>query len=122
MLFELEDVRARRGDRVVLDGVSAQLPEAVTAVTGPSGAGKSTLLRLLNRLADTEAGAVRFRGRDVRELDALQLRRTVGLVPQLPALLGGTVAECVTAGARFAGRPEPPVEPLLERAGLAAEL
>ena len=122
MLFELRDVRARRGGSVVLDGLSAALPDGVTAITGPSGAGKSTLLRLLNRLADPEAGEVRFRGRDVRELDVLELRRTVGLVPQLPALLEGTVAESVTAGARFAGCPEPAVEPLLERAGLAADL
>jgi putative ABC transport system ATP-binding protein len=122
MLFELSDVRVRRGDRVVLDGLSASLPEAVTAVTGPSGAGKSTLLRLLNRLADPESGAVRFRGRDVRELDVLELRRTVGLVPQLPALVEGTVAECVGAGARFADRPEPDVPPLLARAGLDPEL
>jgi putative ABC transport system ATP-binding protein len=91
-------------------------------LTGPSGAGKSTLLRLLNRLADPESGAVRFRGRDVRELDVLELRRTVGLVPQLPALVEGTVAECVGAGARFADRPAPDVAPLLARAGLDPEL
>jgi len=122
MLFELDGVRVRRGGRVVLDGFDAALPEAATAITGPSGAGKSTLLRLLNRLADPEAGAVRFRGRDVRELDVLELRRTVGLVPQLPALLEGTVAECVGAGPRFAGRPEPEAGPLLVRAGLDPEL
>jgi putative ABC transport system ATP-binding protein len=119
VLFELDDVRVRRGDEVVLDGLSARLPDqAVTAITGPSGAGKSTLLRLLNRLADPEAGSVRFRGRDVRELDVCALRRTVGLVPQLPALLEGTVAESVGTGARFAGRPAPDAEPLLARAGL----
>jgi len=123
MLFELEDVRVLRGDTVVLDGLSAQLPDgAVTAITGPSGAGKSTLLRLLNRLADPDAGAVRFRGSDVRRLDVLELRRRVGLVAQLPALLEGTVAECVAAGARFAGRAEPACGPLLERAGLDASL
>ena len=48
-----------------------------TAVTGPSGAGKSTLLRLLNRLADPGRGTVRFRGREVRELDVLALRRRI---------------------------------------------
>src|SRR3954454_24550638 len=123
MLFELSDVRVRRGENVVLDGLTASLADGVTtAITGPSGAGKSTLLRLLNRLADPEAGTVCFRGRDVRDLDVLELRRTVGLVPQLPALLEGTVAECVGAGARFADRPEPEVAPLLARAGLDPEL
>src|SRR3954468_1420691 len=120
-LFELHDVRARRGGRVVLDGLSARLPDGAPAIPGPAGAAASTLLRLLNRLADPEAGSVRFRGRDVRELDVLELRRTVGLVPPPPALLEGTVAECVGAGARFAGRPGPPVEPHLERAGLPGD-
>jgi putative ABC transport system ATP-binding protein len=55
-----------------------------TAVLGPSGAGKSTLLRLLNRLADPDAGTIRFRGDDVRSLDPLALRRRAVLVPQVP--------------------------------------
>jgi putative ABC transport system ATP-binding protein len=124
MLFELEDVRASRGGVVVLDGLSVALPEAISAITGPSGAGKSTLLRLLNRLADPDRGTIRLRGRDLAELDPLELRRRVGLVPQLPALLGeGTVADCVLTGVRFArDRDEPPVGPLLERVDLRAEL
>ncbi|HEV2075802.1 MAG TPA: ATP-binding cassette domain-containing protein, partial [Thermoleophilaceae bacterium] len=54
------------------------------ALQGPSGSGKSTLLRLLNRLADPDRGTVRFLGRDVRDLDVLELRRRVALVPQAP--------------------------------------
>lgn len=93
MLFELEDVSVRRAGATVLDRVGADVPEGITAVTGPSGAGKSTLLRLLNRLADPDSGSVRLRGEDVRSRDVLALRREVGLVPQLPALFPGTVAE-----------------------------
>jgi putative ABC transport system ATP-binding protein len=40
----------------------------------------------------------------VRDYDVLSLRREVGLVPQLPALLDGTVAMNVGFGARLAGR------------------
>jgi ABC-type bacteriocin/lantibiotic exporter with double-glycine peptidase domain len=121
-VFELIDVRAERGGRPVLRGLTTTLPEGVTAITGSSGSGKSTLLRLLNRLADPQGGIVRFRGRDVRELDVLALRRTVGLVPQLPALTDGSVADCVLTGVRLAGRREPAVAGLLERVGLPAEL
>jgi putative ABC transport system ATP-binding protein len=79
---------------------------------GPSGSGKSTLLRLLNRLADPDQGSVRFHGTDVRELDPLELRRRVGLVPQLPAPVPGSVADNVCFGPRLHGEevdPEPPV-------------
>jgi putative ABC transport system ATP-binding protein len=98
VLFELEDVTASRGGRVVFEGLRAELAEGATGIVGPSGVGKSTLLRLLNRLADPLRGTVRYRGRDVREADVLALRRDVGLVPQLPALLEGSVADNVLYG------------------------
>jgi putative ABC transport system ATP-binding protein len=104
VLFELEDVTAVRGGRVVFAGLRAHVADGATGIVGPSGAGKSTLLRLLNRLADPASGAVRYRGRDLHDLDVLALRRDVGLVPQLPALLEGTVADNVLYGARLAGR------------------
>jgi putative ABC transport system ATP-binding protein len=119
VLFELEDVSLSRAGRKVVDGLSAAIPEGVSALVGPSGAGKSTVLRLLDRLADPDEGTVRYRGRDVRELDPLALRREVCLVPQLPALLPGTVAANVAFAAELAGR-DPEVERLLERAGLDA--
>ncbi len=104
MLFECSDVYADRVDQRVLHGITFALEEGATCIAGPSGAGKSTLLRLLNRLADPAAGVVRYRGADVRDRDVLELRREVGLVPQLPALLEGSVADNVEYGPRLAGR------------------
>ena len=75
-----------------------------TGIVGPSGVGLSTLLRLLNRLVDPRVGKISYRGRDLRECDVLALRRDVGLVPQLPALLEGTVADNVLYGPRLAQR------------------
>ncbi|MFL5820962.1 MAG: ATP-binding cassette domain-containing protein [Solirubrobacteraceae bacterium] len=118
VLFELHDVTATRARTAVLQDLSAGLPEGATCVAGPSGAGKSTLLRLLNRLADPDHGRVLYRGRDVRELDVLSLRREVCLVPQLPALLEGTVADNVLFGVRLAGRAGD-VERALDLAGLS---
>jgi putative ABC transport system ATP-binding protein len=116
-LFELEQVTASRGGRRVLDGVSLTLPVGASCVAGPSGCGKSSLLRLLNRLADPDSGTVRYRGADVRDRDPLELRREVCLVPQLPALLEGTVEDNVRFAAGLAGR-EADVPALLELAGL----
>jgi putative ABC transport system ATP-binding protein len=108
-----------RDGRPVLSGVSLAIPSGSTAVVGPSGAGKSTLLRLLNRLADPDEGVVRFHDTDVRELDPLELRRRVGLVPQLPAPVPGTVADNVSFGPRLHGEQVDPERPL-ELAGLDA--
>ena len=117
VLFELEDVRASRGGRVVFERLTTALAEGATGIVGPSGAGKSTLLRLLNRLADPTAGVVRYRGRDLRATDVLALRRDVGLVPQLPALLEGTVADNVLYGPRLANQ-SADVGQILRLAGL----
>src|SRR5690606_8661612 len=119
VLFELRDVHLDRAGKRVLHGVNARLPEGATCIVGPSGSGKSTILRLLNRLADPDRGAVLYRGRDVRELDPRALRREVALVPQLPALLEGTVADNVLYAASLAGE-EADVERVLELAGLDA--
>jgi ABC-type cobalamin/Fe3+-siderophores transport system ATPase subunit len=104
VLFELEDVTYARGGKVVLRDLRARLPVGASSLLGPSGSGKSTLLRLLNRLADPDSGRVIYEGKDVREYDPLALRREVSLVPQLPALIEGTVHDNVAYGPRLAGR------------------
>jgi putative ABC transport system ATP-binding protein len=110
-------VQLARQGRPVLRDLDLELPEGATALLGPSGSGKSTLLRLLNRLADPDAGIVRFHDRDVRELDPLELRRRAVLVPQLPAPVPGSVADNVRYGPRLQGR-EVDVERPLDLAGL----
>jgi putative ABC transport system ATP-binding protein len=119
MLFQLDRVTMERDAKVVLQDVSASLPKGASCIAGPSGSGKSTLLRLLNRLADPASGTVRYAGADVRERDPLELRREVCLVPQLPALLEGTVEDNVRFAARLAER-QPDVPRLLDLAGLDA--
>ena len=103
MLFERENVSFSRGGKLVLRDLDARLPVGASSIVGPSGSGKSTLLRLLNRLADPDSGTVVYEGKDVRERDPLELRREVSLVPQLPALIDGTVHDNVAYGPRLAG-------------------
>jgi len=104
VLFELRGVSLIRGGRRVLDSVGTGIPTGATAIVGPSGAGKSTMLRLLNRLADPDAGTISYRDRPLASYDPLALRREVSLVPQLPALLDGTVETNIAYAAELAGK------------------
>jgi UDP-glucose/iron transport system ATP-binding protein len=119
VLFELQKIGLDRGGRAVLDSFSAGIPEGATAIVGPSGAGKSTLLRLLNRLADPDRGEISYRGRPLADYEPLALRREVSLVPQLPALLEGTVESNLCYAAELAGETLD-VDGTLARAGLAS--
>lgn len=92
--FEFVEVSVDRAGTSVLSSVDATFADhGVTVVVGPSGSGKSTLLRLCNRLSVPTSGHIRFRGVDVENIDALQLRRQVGMVFQRPVSLPGTVAD-----------------------------
>ena len=98
-MFELRDVGVRRGDRLIVEGVTASIARSrCTALVGPSGAGKSTLLRLFNRLDDPSTGQIRLHGTPLNDLDVLALRRRVGLVGQRPVLVTSTVEQELRVG------------------------
>ena len=72
---------------LILDDVSirARAGEFV-AIAGESGAGKSTLFRLALGLEQASSGSVYFDGRDLRHLDLKEVRRHIGVVPQVVRL------------------------------------
>jgi osmoprotectant transport system ATP-binding protein len=81
--ISLEGIRKTYGGRPVLDGLSLMVNEGeFLAVVGQSGSGKTTLLRLINRLIEADTGTVRVGGEDVRDVDAIALRRRIGYVFQ----------------------------------------
>ncbi|HEX6683927.1 MAG TPA: ABC transporter ATP-binding protein [Candidatus Limnocylindrales bacterium] len=84
-LASLEEVAQldTRGGVPVLHDISftAEAGQLV-ALVGSSGAGKSTIAQLLPRLYDTDSGAVRLSGVDVRDLPQADLRNTLGMVTQ----------------------------------------
>ena len=49
---------------------------------GASGCGKTTTLRMINRLTEPGSGTIKLEGRDVLELDSIELRRSIGYVFQ----------------------------------------
>jgi subfamily B ATP-binding cassette protein MsbA len=101
--------------RPVLRDVSLIIrPGEMVAFVGSSGVGKSTILNLLPRFYDPVAGAVRFDGVDLREIQVKDVRRHVALVLQESVILPTTVAENIAYG-----RPDATREQVIEAARLA---
>ncbi|ROU00155.1 ABC transporter ATP-binding protein [Histidinibacterium lentulum] len=83
----------------VLDRAGFVIEAGTTvAITGPSGAGKSTLTSLVLRLYDPTAGRVLIDGTDIRTVTLRSLRAQIGLVPQDPLMIRGTIAENIALG------------------------
>lgn len=82
-MISVEQVDARYGDVLVVDGVTIDLPSGgVTALVGPNGAGKSTLLSVMARLMKPTAGQVLVDGADVRSTPSDELARRLAILRQ----------------------------------------
>jgi ATP-binding cassette subfamily C protein/ATP-binding cassette subfamily C protein LapB len=65
----------------------------IIALVGNNGCGKSTIAKLLLALHRPQSGGILVDGRDIRQYDALELRRLIGYVPQIPQFFYGTIAQ-----------------------------
>jgi len=108
--MEVRGLSAWYGAKRALDGVTFDVGEnSVTAIIGPSGCGKSTLIRCMNRMHELVPkakveGQVLLDGKNVYDLDAVAVRRRVGMVFQkanpFPTM---SVYDNVAAGLRLNG-------------------
>lgn len=86
-------------DRQILSNFNLEIPAGHrVAVVGPSGSGKSTLMRLLFRFYDVQGGRITIDGVDIREIDQLALRSSIGIVPQDTVLFNDSIGYNVHYG------------------------
>lgn len=95
-----EGLRLAYGDRVVVDGLTTEIPAGkVTTIIGPNGCGKSTLLRAVARLLKPKAGEVLLDGNAISSMRTRDVAKVLGMLPQSPTAPEGlTVADLVAKG------------------------
>lgn len=121
--FEVSDLDFYYGEFQALKGISMNVKSnQITAFIGPSGCGKSTFLKTINRMndliPDTRVdGKLLMDGKDVyKDMDALELRKRVGMVFQQPNPFPKSVYENVAYGPRINGiRDRKQLDEIVER-------
>lgn len=90
-VIRIENLRFQRGDRVIFDDITLNIPEGkITAIMGPSGTGKTTLLKLIAGQLVPDSGSVTVYDKNVHKLSRSQLyalRSRMGMLFQSGALL-----------------------------------
>lgn len=76
--------------------------QKVLCIVGESGSGKTTLLRLLNKMISPDSGEIYYGETPLSSISSVELRRSVVMLQQNPAIFPGTVADNLQAGLRFA--------------------
>jgi phosphate transport system ATP-binding protein len=133
VVFDIEDLTVFYGDfRAVRDVTLPIYRNEITALIGPSGCGKTTFLRCLNRMNDLIEGArvegrILYHGVDLydEEVDAVEVRRRIGMVFQKPNPFPKSIYENIAFGPRiagFKGNMEDLVQESLQRAALWDEV
>jgi putative ABC transport system ATP-binding protein len=107
----------------VLKGISGNIEKgSIVTIVGPSGSGKSTILSLCNLLQTPDEGEVRIHGREVREWDIQELRRTVGIAFQAAPMMKGAAVDNLTLPARLQGKVLDNPRKYMEYVGLSEDL
>jgi phosphate transport system ATP-binding protein len=109
--IEARDLRVYYGDFLAVRDIDVKIEtKKITAIIGPSGCGKSTMLRAFNRMNELvptahTTGQVLFHGQNIyaEDIDAVEVRRRIGMVFQKPNPFPKSIYENVAWGARING-------------------
>ncbi|MCP2240989.1 phosphate ABC transporter ATP-binding protein PstB [Thermoanaerobacterium thermosaccharolyticum] len=109
--IEVRDLDLYYGQMQALKKINLDVEEnSVMALIGPSGCGKSTFLRTLNRMNDlidgvTIKGTVMIDNQNIyKDVDAIELRKRVGMVFQKPNPFPMTIYDNIAYGPRIHGQ------------------
>lgn len=131
--IETRDLNIFYGDFQAVKHINLQIERNhITAIIGPSGCGKSTVLRAFNRMNDFvpsahATGEVLYHNQNIYDpsIDAVQLRRLIGMVFQKPNPFPKSIYDNIAWGAKmngFRGNTDDLVEQTLRQAALWDEV
>ncbi|MCI2057147.1 MAG: ABC transporter ATP-binding protein [Oscillibacter sp.] len=93
-MIQFEHVSKSYGRSAILHDLSFTVPDGQFLVLiGPSGCGKTTTMKMINRLLEPDGGRVLIDGKDIADMNPVELRRHIGYVIQQIGLFPNMTVE-----------------------------
>ncbi len=104
--IEFKGVNKSYGSTQVLNDFHLSIPSGkIVTIIGPSGCGKTTILKMINRLIEPDLGTILVEGKDVSQMDPVEMRRNIGYVIQQIGLFPHmTIEDNITLVPRLKGK------------------
>ena len=86
-MIEFQHVTKSFKDNKVLSDISLTIEDGeLVAIIGSSGCGKTTTLKMINRLIRPTKGKIFIDGKDIEDMNKVEMRRSIGYVIQQAGL------------------------------------
>lgn len=88
-MLEINNVsKIYRGGKKAVNDLNMSIEKGeFIAFIGTSGSGKTTAMRMINRMIEPTSGSIVLNGKNIKEMNPVQLRRSIGYVIQQIGLL-----------------------------------
>lgn len=111
-MIEFKNIKKSYKNSIVLEDFNLKIDKGnLVVLIGSSGCGKTTLLKMINRLIDPTAGDIFVDGKNNKDVDPIELRRSIGYVIQQTGLFPHmTVKENIEIIPKLMGRSQEAID------------
>ncbi|APH16236.1 glycine betaine/L-proline transport ATP binding subunit [Clostridium sporogenes] len=126
-IIEFKNIKKSYKDVIVIENFNLEIEKGnLVVLIGSSGSGKTTLLKMINRLIESTSGEILVNGKNIKEVDSIKLRRSIGYVIQQTGLFPHlTVKENIEIIPKLMGKSKEEIDKktneLLNMVGLESE-
>ena len=111
-MIEFKNIKKSYKNNVILENFNLKIEDGnLVVLIGSSGCGKTTLLKMINRLHEATSGEILIDGKNIKDMDPIKLRRSIGYVIQQTGLFPHmTVKENIEIIPKLMGKTEEEID------------